>query len=255
MPASRLLRGLPTQPYAFGPLGDAPAEAAAFIPFPAFDGAGAPDDEGPEAQGVSDPGAFLPFEVAPTAPTSTPLTDPNAAYEDGRQAGLAEAAADADALREEVERLETALAACKAAAEKRATFADRAAERLHQAWHRACDELQLPLASLALETAEAVLDAPLSPEQRAATEASLSAALDTLAEMAPLTIALHPIDLLHLQETGLATALETTHTGLRWASDTALAEGDWTVTSSEGAVRRVRADMLAALRERLHLDD
>ncbi|WP_412069072.1 hypothetical protein [Rubrivirga sp. IMCC43871] len=213
MPLARVLRQPTAAAYAFGALGDPPIEPFVFEPMPE------PDP----------PGAFVA----------------------GREAGLAEAEAQVEALQAEVDRLAAALDDARAAAAKRAAFAETAAAALRTRWDEAVRGLEAPLIELAVEVAEAVLDAPLGPAQRAAAEAALSSAVDAVSGTAPVTVALHPVDLLHVQETGLAASIEATHPGLRWEADPALAEGDWGVSTSTAAIQRIRTDMMTALRSRL----
>lgn len=232
---SRVLRGLSPSPYAFDVL----------------DGDAGPSPEPPTFIAYDDLLALsTPVEAEPPPPA--PI-DPAEAFEDGRQAGRAERDEEVDALRAEVDRLTAALDEATATAAERATFAERAAERLSTEWTEAIRRTEPQLVSLAIETAEALLDAPLSPEQRTAADRAVAVAVDGVAGEAPLVVALHPVDLLHLQESGLADSLSGAHPGLRWEPDGTFAEGDWSVSTSDAAIRRVRADMVAALRNRLGL--
>ncbi len=63
----------------------------------------------------------------------------------------------------------------------------------------------------------------------------------------------HPVDLLTYQESGLVESMETTHASLHWEADAGMDEGDWVASTDEGAVLRIRTEILAALRERLDL--
>ena len=175
------------------------------------------------------------------------------AFEAGRQQGADESAGRVAALEAETERLAAALAEAEQTEAERGDALRESAERLQALWAEGVRALEPALAALAVETAEAVLEAPLSDAQRAAAERALSGAIDGIAGEPPVTVSLHPIDLLHLQESGLAGALDETHPGLRWEADSALAEGDWAVSTADAAVRRVRTAMVAALRERLGL--
>ena len=175
------------------------------------------------------------------------------AFEAGRQAGQAEHADRLAALTAEVEALRAELDAAADAEAAHQAMCRETADKLSDAWAEGVRSLEPSLAALAIETAEAILEAPLSDSQRGAAERALSEAIDTVAGGPPVTIALHPIDLLRFQETGLAGALDETHPGLRWEADSGLAEGDWFVSTADAAVRRVRLAMVAALRERLGL--
>ena len=188
-----------------------------------------------------------------TAVPAEPEPSADEAFEAGRQQGLAEAADHVAALEAEAARLADALAHAERAQADHAGATTGAADRLAALWAEGVRALEPALAALAVETAEAVLEAPLSADQRVAAERALSSAVDAVAGGPPVTVSLHPIDLLGLQESGLAGALDATHPGLRWEADAALAEGDWSVSTADAAVRRVRTAMVAALRERLGL--
>lgn len=231
----RVLRGLSPSPYAFEVL----------------DGRAAPSPEPPPFVAYADL-LTLSAPSEPEPPPPAPV-DPDEAFEDGRRAGLAERDGEVEALRAEVDRLTAALDEATATADERAAFAERAAERLSAGWAEAARQAEPQMAALALETAEALLGAPLSPEQRAAADRAIAVAVDTVAGEGPLVVTLHPVDLLHLQEAGLAESLSGAHPGLRWEPDGTFAEGDWSVSTSDAAIRRVRADMVAALRTRLGL--
>lgn len=227
---ARVLRGHAAPPHRFAPLPAAAAvpafEPLAFEPL-AFGGPAAPPVSSGEA--AADAEAL------------------DAAFEAGREAGRAGRDDEVAALRADVERLE-AEAAARAEAD---AATGRAAERLAGLWEGGIRGLEPALAALAIETAEALLSAPLSGAQRAAADQALAEAVDAVAGAAPLSVRLHPVDLLHLQESGLADALSRSHGGLRWEPDNTLAEGDWTATTPEAAVHRLTRPMLGALRERL----
>jgi hypothetical protein len=232
-PPVRVLRGAEPAPHRFAELsGAAPApdDVPAFVPLAGL--------------------VALPSEE----PVAEPAPDPTEAFEDGRQAGRADRDAEVEALEAEVARLEAALADAESAAGAHAATVDDAAERLSGLWAEAVEALQPTLASLAIETAEAVLAAPLSDPQRAATEAAVAEAVDALASEGPVVVTLHPVDLLRIEEAGLAASLAGAHPGLRWEPDVSLAEGDWTAATSVATVRRIRDEMLAGLRGRLGLD-
>lgn len=202
------------------------------------------------------------------APLHTPVSEPDPAdavleaacadaYAAGVDAGAESARADAqeqlEALRADAARLAEALAAAEAAADAARALATEAAARLEAAWNAGVRALEPSLAALALSVAEGVLDAPLSEAQHHAASAALAEAVDAVAATGPATVALHPVDLLRLQEGGLANAMQSAHPSLQWEADTHLAPGDWTVETPEAAVHRLRAPMLDTLRERLGL--
>ncbi len=235
--APRVLRGLDLAPHAFA----------------ALDGPPPTPREPPAFVSLRDVvlGALPEVPVEPEPDPLAPVVD--AAFQSGRQAGRADRDAEVAGLRAEVERLAAALDASTQTAAEQAALVESATDRLATHWSEAVRALELDLAALAVETAEAVLTAPLSDDQRAAAERALAAAVDALAGGATVTVALHPVDLLHLQESGLSDAVQGAHPDLRWEPDSALAEGDWSVSTDDAAVRRVRTEMMGALRERLGL--
>lgn len=205
----------------------------------------------------SDAAGAVPFTFAAFG-TPEPVDDAAAAtaFAEGIEVGLAQRGADVAALEARIESLEADLAAAATASDATAdvgTLVAEAAGRLVEAWHEAVRAREPELTALALDVAEAVLGAPPTAEQRAATATAIAQAVDALAADGPVTVALHPVDLLHLQEAGLADALAGAHGGLRWEPDAALAEGDWSASTPEAAVQRLRAPMVAAARERLGL--
>ena len=248
-----VLRGLDPAPFRFGALEAGPADAPSPAPFaPLF-----PDAAGLEA-------AFAPLFAAgppapaPAAPAPAPETTPDPApaprgYRDGVEDGRAERGPEVAALEAEVARLADAVARAEdAGREHRRTVADAVA-RLSGVWSDAVRALEADLAALAVDVAEGVLDAPLTEAQRAAAAAALAQAVDALAGGPPIGIAVHPVDYLHVHESGLADALAGAHPGLHWDSDATLGEGDWRAATADGAVHRVRSEMLDALRDRLGL--
>lgn len=213
---ARVLRGLDVEPYTFRVLGrdGDPVEEVAEIP------------EAASAEALAE------------------------AFEAGRQAGLLERENEVAALQDETVRLAHDL---RDGIEAQKAFVADTAQRLGEQWQSAVRALQPTLASLAIDTAEAVLAAPLSAEQRDATDRSIADAVDALAGDAPIAVTVHPVTLLYLQEIGLAESLLAAHPRLRWEPDNTIAEADWAASTPEAAVQRVAASMLADLRERLGL--
>lgn len=236
-PRSHILRGIDAAPYLFGAI-DAPTDTVVAPFVPLIDAPPAPAGFVPLAETLAGP---VRDEPAP-APVARPT------YDDGVAAGHAAREDEVAALQAQVADLESTLAETQA----RALSVEAATDTLRGLWASAVKSLEGDLASLALDAAEAILAAPLTDAQRAASESALSHAVDALSDGAPITVSLHPVDLLHLREVGLADALEGAHE-IRWDADEALAEGDWRASSTDGAVHRIRTEMLAALRDRLGL--
>ena len=191
--------------------------------------------------------------VAPPEP-SEPAPSPEAleeAYARGRKDGLRERQGEVAALQEETVRLAREL---KDGIEDQRAFVQHTAERLSEQWTGAIRAIEPTLAAMAIDVAEAVLEAPLADRQRDATDRAIADAVDTLAGDAPLSVIVHPVTLLHLQETGLAESLSGAHPRLRWEPDNTIAEDDWAASTPEAAIRRIRVAMIADLRERLGLE-
>ena len=233
----RVLRGLSVPAHAFAALGEGGEVAPpTFRPLPDLTDPAAPPAPSPGGAGGA---------AAPDA----------GAVEAAREAGRRERDDEVAALQAEVDRLTAEHAGADAQARTQAERFEAAVERLASLWEEAARALEPALSALAVEAAEAVLAAPLSDAQRAAVDRALAEAVDAVAGAAPVTVGLHPVDLLHVQECGLAEHLSQAHPALRWEPDSALAEGDWTVSTSEAAVHRLSRPMIAALRERLGLPD
>ena len=158
------------------------------------------------------------------------------AYEAGRAAGRAAAE---NALRAEVEAL-------------RASAATDIA-RLEALWQAHHDRVERQLVALAVEVAAMLTEGPLPEATREAADRALAQAVESLARGDGLSVRLHPVDYLRLQELGLVDGLSAAHPALRWTPDEALAEGDWVVDSAEAVVRHVRTELLEGLRARLDL--
>lgn len=216
-PLPRVLRGITPEPYTFDQLG---------------------------ANGEV---VVAPTPLAP-APPPEALED---AYERGRKDGLRERQDEVAALQEETVRLAQSL---KEGIEDQKAFVQHTADRLCEQWTSALKTMEPTLAAIAIDVAEAVLEAPLADIQRDATDRAIADAVDALAGDAPLSVIVHPVTLLHLQETGLADSLQGAHPRLRWEPDNTIAEDDWAASTPEAAIRRIRDSMLASLRERLGLE-
>jgi len=206
----------------------------------------------PEPYTFDQLGANGELVVAPIP--SVPAPSPEAieeAYARGHKDGLRERQDEVAALQEETVRLAQDL---KEGIEDQKAFVQHTAERLSEQWTAALKEIEPALAAIAIDVAEAVLEAPLANLQRDATDRAIADAVDALAGDAPLLVTVHPVTLLHLQETGLAESLQGAHPRLRWEPDNTIAEDDWAASTPDAAIRRVRESMLASLRERLGLE-
>lgn len=120
-------------------------------------------------------------------------------------------------------------------------------------WETYIEESEPPLIELTLNLAEAILDAPLTDSIREASEEALAEAVAELANAPPVTVTVHPVDYQRFQESGLADRLTKKYEDLHFESDPECVEGDWSVSSPEGAIRRLRSEVLKTLRSRLGL--
>lgn len=125
------------------------------------------------------------------------------------------------------------------------------AERLRGAWQTFIRHSEPLLLDLAFGIARTLFEAPLPEGVRGIGARALTTAIDQLASDPPVVISLHPVDLLRLQESGIVEQLEAVHGGLRWDTRPDFPQGDWIARSSQGAVRRVKEELMAALREQL----
>jgi hypothetical protein len=224
----------------------APPRAETFVFAPLDGPVLGPLDDAPAADAPQDD----------TEPDAFALPEPDAdalraeGYAQGHAAARAEADAEIAALTEQVRQLE---AEAESGLRRLEAFATTAAEQLRAAWETAVRTREPLLTELALSVAETVLAAPLTDDQRQGVFHVLAVAIDDLAVRAPVLVQLHPVDLLALQECGLAETLSATHPELRWETTASLDEGDWRASTDEAAVLRIRTEMLASLRERLDL--
>lgn len=127
--------------------------------------------------------------------------------------------------------------------------------QFEDAWTQYIDENESRLVELALQLAETIVDAPIADSLREASEEALTEAVAELAGTPPITVTVHPVDYQRLQESGLADHLTDKYDDLQLESDPERAEGDWTVASPAGAIRRRRREVIDTLRGRLSLSD
>ncbi len=126
-------------------------------------------------------------------------------------------------------------------------------EQLRQAWYAYVRQLEPLLVEMALDVAEALLDAPLAESLKGVSARVLAEAIEHLARETPIEISLHPVDFLRLQEQGVIAQLESRHPDLRWQLNPALKEGDWIVQTPAAMRRSIRQELLQTLRQRLGL--
>lgn len=125
--------------------------------------------------------------------------------------------------------------------------------RFEEVWSQYIAENESRMVELTLQLAEAIVDAPLTDSLRSASEEAIIEAVAELASTPPIEIIVHPVDYQRLQESGLAEHLTDKYDDLHLESDPERTEGDWTVASPAGAVRRRRSEVIDVLRGRLGL--
>lgn len=219
-----------------------------------------------------------PFEVAALTPTPAfrlPDPDPAEAFEEAAPPVEApvHAEIDVEAIRAEVAalwqaKLEEAAArarengyrqgredAERATADERALLREHAAqemEAMKAAWQAHLNAGESMMAELAFEIAETIVGAPLPDNVRRVSVRALREAVEALAG-SPVSVSIHPVDRLRLQETGVEEEMRAIVPELRFESDPLLNEGDWLVETDTSSVRHLRAELLDALRRRLGL--
>lgn len=136
--------------------------------------------------------------------------------------------------------------------ERKATLASDLVH-LESLWNDFIEQCEPVLAELALDVAEALLDAPLPQAVKAASARAITQAIEELSGEPPITVSLHPVDYLRLEETGVADQLNASHERLRWNTDSDLEHGEWIVESPAKAVRHLTDELLRTLKSRLGL--
>ncbi len=231
----RVLRGAEgyvaaAQPYAVAPPLPPPDAPSASTPPPEAPLPGEADDEKAEPQKN--------LETLKTEWDADWQKRLDAAVEAARAAGHADGYAQAqNELQADFEAQQKALA--------------QDAAQLKTLWTEHIEASKPLLARLALDLAETILDAPLPSAVKGASERAITAAVEDLADDPPLTVRLHPVDHMRLQEAGVTEQLSAVHADLRWDPDPDLHEGDWSVSSPSGLIRRLREEIAQSLHRRL----
>ena len=125
--------------------------------------------------------------------------------------------------------------------------------RLEQARNDFMKQCEPLLADLAFEVAALLIDAPLPHTLKSLSARAFTEAVEELATEKPLRIALHPVDLLELQEAGLVEQLDEVHGGLIWEPSDDLQQGDWVVQSPKAAVRYLRDEVVGTMKRQIAL--
>mgnify|MGYP001220138896 CR=1 FL=1 len=117
--------------------------------------------------------------------------------------------------------------------------------QLRQRWHEFIEDSKPVLLEIAVDVAEALLDAPLPESIRGASARAIAEAVEELAGTGTLTVSLHPVDYQRLQEKGLIDQLNANHErSLRWHPDPERPEGDWSVESPAAVIRHYKSEIL-----------
>ena len=123
--------------------------------------------------------------------------------------------------------------------------------RFEELWETYIDDAESEIVELSLDLAETIVDAPFTETMRQASEEAVIEAVTELAGTPPVTIRLHPVDCQRVRESGLVTRLQENYDGLTLEPEPNFEEGDWSVSSPTGVVRRLRAEVLETLRGEL----
>ncbi|MCS3704059.1 FliH/SctL family protein [Salinibacter ruber] len=123
--------------------------------------------------------------------------------------------------------------------------------RFEELWETYIDDAESEIIELTLDLAETIVDAPFTETMRQASEEAVIEAVTELAATPPVTIRLHPVDCQRVRESGLVTRLQENYEGLTLEPEPDFEEGDWSVSSPTGVVRRLRAEVLETLRGEL----
>lgn len=126
--------------------------------------------------------------------------------------------------------------------------------RFEQLWETFIDESESQLVELSLDLAETIVNAPFTETMRRVSEEAVIEAVTELASTPPVTIRLHPVDCQRVRESGLLERLRENFDGLTLEPEPNFEEGDWSVSSPTGVVRRLRSEVLETLRGELRRD-
>ncbi len=124
-------------------------------------------------------------------------------------------------------------------------------DQFEELWETYIDDAESEIIELTLDLAETIVDAPFTETMRQASEEAVIEAVTELAATPPVTIRLHPVDCQRVRESGLVTRLQENYEGLTLEPEPDFEEGDWSVSSPTGVVRRLRAEVLETLRGEL----
>ena len=126
---------------------------------------------------------------------------------------------------------------------------------LQKLWETFIERAEPSLVEFTFAVVDQLLSAPLTAPLRAISERALIRALDKLKHDAPIRISLNPVDLLRLEESGLAENLKSGFPLLSWEANPDIVEGDWYLESPQKVIRHVAAELITNLQERLNLND
>lgn len=124
--------------------------------------------------------------------------------------------------------------------------------QLEQLWQEFIEDSKPVLLEVAVDVAEALLDAPLPESIQGASARAIAEAVEELAGAGTLTVSLHPVDYQRLQEKGLIDQLNANHEqALHWHPDPEQPEGDWSVESPTALIRHYKAEILDTVHQLL----
>lgn len=162
----------------------------------------------------------------------------DAATEEAREAGYEAGCADTQRMMEAEQAKE------RAATEQRV----RQLQDVLDDYMEACTPL---LADLAVDVAETVLQGPLPQDAQARMVEALQEAIDKLSGEHPITVSVHPVDYMLMQESGFIEQVAHAPMHVTWKTVPEWEEGDWSVESPVAVIRQLRAEAFQGLRQTL----
>ena len=128
-------------------------------------------------------------------------------------------------------------------------------QRLRDTWGGFISRSETLLLEIAVEIAQFLIDVPLPERFSKLTEEALVEALENLSHDVPIRLSLNPVDLMRLQESGMARFVEEQFPTLRWDPQATLKEGNWIIQTPRQAIRRVSEELIENLRDRFGLHE
>lgn len=126
-------------------------------------------------------------------------------------------------------------------------------ERFGSIWEDFLAECEPLMGEIAFGVAQAILDAPLPQGTKGVASRAIIEAVELLRGHAPVEIAIHPVDFLRLQESGIVDQLESLNSEIRWEPTSDIKQGEWVVQSPVAVIRRLEEELFSTLKSRVGL--